>query len=104
MSFGISAANVESVMPSESRSLSNWSTRRVIVTCVLWLIGTPVLGTIGIILAGLLAAAFSGDQKLAFTARLDNWSLAWFLVPPLLLVAAWLWSKRSGARSNGTPV
>jgi hypothetical protein len=89
-------------MPSKTRSLSDWSTRRVIVACVLWLVGAPVLGTIGIILAGLIAAAFSGDQKLSFTARLDNWSLAWFLVPPLLLVAAWLWSRRSVGDSNRT--
>jgi hypothetical protein len=49
---------------------------------------------IGLLLAGLLAAAVSGDQKIAFTARLDNWSLAWFYVPPLLLLTAWLLSKR----------
>lgn len=77
--------------------LSTWSTRRVIVACVLWLVGAPVLGMIGLILAGLIAAAFSGDQKIAFTARLDNWSLAWFFVPPLLLVSSWLWSRRGGS-------
>jgi membrane protein implicated in regulation of membrane protease activity len=76
--------------------LSRWSTRRVIVACALWLVGAPVLATIGLILAGLVAAKFSGDQKIAFTARLDNWSLAWFFVPPLLLVSAWLWSRRRG--------
>ena len=65
------------------------------MACVLWLIGAPVLAALGLILAGLIAAGLSGDQKLAFTARLDNWSLAWFYVPPLLLVAAWLWAKRA---------
>ena len=60
----------------------------------MWLLGAPILAAIGLILAGLLAAALSGDTKIAFTARLDNWSLAWFYVPPLILVAAWLWSKR----------
>jgi hypothetical protein len=79
----------------DSLSLSKWSTRRVIVACVLWLVGAPVLATIGLILAGLVAAALSGDQKIGFTARLDSWSLAWFFVPPLLLVTAWLWSKRA---------
>jgi hypothetical protein len=57
-----------------------------------------VLVAVGLILAGLVAAAFSGDQKLAFSARLDNWSLAWFFVPPLVLVFVWLWAKR-GART-----
>jgi hypothetical protein len=84
-------------MASDPKSLSTWSTRRVIVACVLWLVGAPVLAAIGLILAGLVAAGLSGNQKLGFTARLDNWSLAWFFVPPLLLVAAWLWSK---ARSS----
>ena len=79
--------------------LSKWSTRRLIVACVLCTVGAPVLATLGLVLAGLVAAAFSGEQKLAFTARLDNWSLAWFYVPPLLLVIAWLWSKRE----NTTP-
>jgi membrane protein implicated in regulation of membrane protease activity len=77
-------------------SLSSWSTRRVIVACALWLVGAPVLATVGLILAGLVAAALSGDQRISFTASLDNWSLAWFFVPPLLLVSAWLWSKRRG--------
>ncbi|MFL5487385.1 MAG: hypothetical protein ACJ8AJ_02770 [Gemmatimonadaceae bacterium] len=75
--------------------LSSWSTRRVIVACIVWLLGAPVLATIGLILAGLVAAALSGDQKIGFTARLNNWSLGWLFVPPLLLVTAWLWSKRS---------
>jgi hypothetical protein len=66
---------------------------------VLWLVGAPVLLAIGLLLGGLLLAAISGDQKLGFTARLTNWSLAWFYVPPLLLVIAWLWSKRE----NTTP-
>ena len=76
------------------RSLATWSARRVIIACVLWLIGAPVLGTIGLILAGLVAAAFSGNQRLGFTARLDNWSLAWLFVPPLVLVGVWIWSRR----------
>lgn len=80
--------------PGKNSFLSTWSPRRVIVACALWLIGAPVLFTIGLIIAGLIAAGFSGDQKLGFVARLDNWSLAWFYVPPLLLVTAWLWSKR----------
>ena len=75
--------------------LSNWSTRRVIVACALWLVGAPVLAAAGLILAGLIAAALSGDTKIGFSASLDNWSLAWFFVPPLLLVSAWLYSKRT---------
>lgn len=79
--------------------LSKWSTRRVILACVLWVVGAPVLAMTGLILAGLLAAKFAGDQKIAFSASLDNWSLAWFYLPPLLLVIAWLWARRE----NTTP-
>jgi hypothetical protein len=81
-------------MDSDAKSLSQWSTRRVLVACALWLVGAPVLVAVGLILAGLIAAAFSGNQKLGFSASLDNWSLAWFLAPPLVLVCAWFWSKR----------
>jgi len=79
---------------SERQILSKWSTRQVIVACALWLLGAPVVATIGLILAGLVAAAISGDQKIGFTASLNSWSLAWFFVPPFLLVSAWLWSRR----------
>ena len=79
--------------------LSTWSTRRVIIACVLWVLGVPVLAAIGLVLGGLVAGAVSGNQTIALSASLNNWSLAWFCVPPLLLVIAWLWSKRE----NTTP-
>lgn len=75
-------------------SLAHWSTRRVIAACALWLIGAPVLAALGLILAGLVAAALSGDTEIGFSASLDKWSLAWFFVPPLLLVTAWLYSRK----------
>lgn len=81
-------------------SLSTWSARRVIVACALWVVGAPLLATLGLILAGLAAAAFSGGTHFSFTASLTNWSLAWFYVPPLLLVIAWLWSKRNAQSSE----
>ena len=81
--------------PRKFPFLSSWSARRVIAACALWLVGAPVLAALGLIVAGLVASALSGDQKLGFTAKLDNWSLAWFYVPPLLLLVAWLWSKRA---------
>src|SRR3954469_13338917 len=93
-SFGPSAAILEAIVNSDLKSLSRWSVRRIIVACVLWLLGAPVLAAIGLILAGLVAAPPSGDQKIGFTARLDNWSLAWLFLPPLLLVGGWLLSKR----------
>jgi len=64
------------------------------VACALWLVGAPVLAALGLILAGLIAAALSGDTRIAFTAQLNNWSLAWFYVPPLLLITVWLVAKR----------
>src|SRR3954470_425426 len=94
VSFDFLAANFRAIVNSDVKSLSKWSTRRIIVACVLWLLGAPVLAALGLILAGLVAATLSGDQKIGFTARLDNWSLALLFVPPVLLVGAWLWSKR----------
>ena len=76
------------------KSLASWSTRRVVVACVLWLVGAPVLAALGLVLAGLVLAGISGDQRVAFTARLSDWTLAWFYVPPLVLIAAWLWRGR----------
>ena len=77
------------------RSLATWSARRVMVAIVLWLVGAPVLAALGLVLAGLLLALISGDTRVAFTARLTDWSLAWFFVPPLMLIGAWLWSRRT---------
>jgi hypothetical protein len=76
------------------RELSSWTPRQVIVVCVLWLIGAPVLGAIGLILGGLVLAGFSGGQALGFTIRLSDWTWAWLFVPPIVLVTAWIWTQR----------
>jgi hypothetical protein len=76
------------------KELSGWSLRRVIVACVLWLLGAPVLGAIGLMLGGLVLATFSGRQAISFSVGLSNWSLAWLFLPPILLVAAWLRSRK----------
>ena len=76
------------------KGLSGWSLRRVIVACVLWLLGAPVLGAIGLMLSGLVLATFSGRQAISFSVGLSNWSLAWLFLPPILLVAAWLRSRK----------
>ena len=77
------------------RPLASWSARRVVAACVLWLVGAPVLASAGLVLAGLLMSQISGTQPVGFTARLSDWTLAWFFVPPLALVGAWLWSGRA---------
>lgn len=77
------------------KELSGWSLRRVIVACVLWLLGAPVLGAIGLMLGGLVLATFSGRQAISFSVGLSNWSLAWLFLPPILLVAAWLRSRKA---------
>ena len=76
------------------KPLASWSTRRVVVACVLWLVGAPVLAALGLVLTGLVLAGISGDQKVSFTVRLSDWTLAWFYVPPLVLIAARLWTGR----------
>ncbi|MGZ3435844.1 MAG: hypothetical protein ACXU9O_06205 [Gemmatimonadaceae bacterium] len=77
------------------RQISTWSTRRVIVACVLWLVGAPVLSAMGILLGGLVLAVFSGHQRIGFSVSLSNWFGAWLFLPPIALVAAWILSRRS---------
>jgi hypothetical protein len=73
--------------------LSSWSPRRVIVACVLWILGAPVVATIGL-LGGLVLAALSGRQPIGFTVRLTDWTAGWLFFPPIVLVGAWIWSRR----------
>lgn len=82
------------------KPLASWSTRRVVVACVLWLLGAPVLAALGLVLGGLVLAGASGDQHIAVTARLSDWTFAWFYVPPLVLIAAWLWSGRQAPHAD----
>jgi hypothetical protein len=76
------------------KELSNWSSRRVIVACVLWLLGAPVLAAIGVLLGGLVLAAFSGRQPIGFTVSLSNWSWAWLFLPPIVLTGAWIRTRK----------
>ena len=76
------------------RQISTWSTRRVIVACVLWLLGAPVLAAIGLMLGGLVLAALSGQQRIGFTVGISNWFGAWLFLPPIALVAAWMMSRK----------
>jgi membrane protein implicated in regulation of membrane protease activity len=84
------------------RQISNWSTRRVIVACALWLFGAPVLAAIGILVGGLVLAVFSGHQRIGFTVGLSNWFGAWLFLPPIALVAAWFLSRRRPNEAHGT--
>lgn len=77
------------------RQISTWSTRRVIVACVLWLLGAPALAAIGLLLGGLVLALFSGHQRIGFTVGLSNWFGAWLFLPPIALVAVWIMSRKA---------
>jgi hypothetical protein len=68
--------------------------RRVIVACVLWLVGAPVLAAIGLLLGGLVLALFSGHQRVGFTVSISNWFGAWLFLPPIAFLAAWVMSRR----------
>jgi hypothetical protein len=61
---------------------------------VIWLLGAPVLAAIGLLLGGLALAALSSGQHIGFSVSLNNWSLAWLFLPPVILVVAWLASKK----------
>jgi hypothetical protein len=87
---------METSNPGQARSLSSWSARRVILACTLWLLGAPVLAAIGLILGGLVLGLLSGTRKISLTAHLTGWATGtWLFVPPIALVAAWLWNRRS---------
>ena len=73
--------------------LSSWSPRRVIVACLLWIIGAPVATAIGLLL-GLILAGLSGPHSIAFEVKLTNWTTGLLFVPPIVLVGAWIWSRR----------
>lgn len=83
------------------RELSRWSTRRVIWACVLWLVGAPVATAVGLILGGLVLAGLSGDTRVQVSASLNNLVLGWLFLPPILLVAAWIWAR--GRMNRPTP-
>jgi hypothetical protein len=75
---------------SRLRDLSQWSTRRVIAACALWLVGAPVAMALGLVLAGLVLARLSGKTSIALRAEITNLALGWLFLPPVLLVAAWV--------------
>lgn len=75
------------------RDLSQWSTRKVILACVLWLIGAPVVAALGLVLAGLVLAALSGKTPIRLGAEITNLALGWLFLPPVLLVSAWIWAR-----------
>jgi hypothetical protein len=77
------------------RLLSSWSPRRLIVACVLWLLGAPVVGAIGLLLGGLVLTLLSGPLSIGLQVRFTNWVGAWLFLPPAILVTAWIWSRRS---------
>ena len=75
------------------KDLSQWSTRKVIWACVLWLIGAPVAAALGLVLSGLVLAGLSGKTQVQLQASITNLALGWLFLPPALLVSAWVWSK-----------
>ena len=76
------------------KELSSWSSRRVLAASVLWLLGAPVLAAIGLLLGGLVLAAFSGRQPIGFSVSLTNWTAGWLFFPPIVLVGVWIRSRR----------
>ena len=60
-----------------------------------------MLAAIGLLLGALVLALLSGHQRISLNASLSNWTLAWFYVPPLVLLAFWLASRRQAASERG---
>jgi hypothetical protein len=81
------------------KELSSWTPRRVIWACVMWLLGAPVLGALGLILGTMTLAGLSGRQRIGLTVKITDLSAAWLFLPPIILVGAWIWSRTRKRRS-----
>jgi hypothetical protein len=80
---------------ASARRISTWTARRVLVACVLWMLGAPVFGALGLLLGGLVVGMLSGSQKYSFHVSLTGWATGiWLFVPPAALVGLWLWSRK----------
>jgi len=82
------------------KDLSSWSPRRVVWACLLWLVGSPIVGAVGLVLGAAALAAFSGKQPIGVSVSVSNVSLGWLFLPPIILVGLWIWSRRRIHRSD----
>jgi ABC-type uncharacterized transport system permease subunit len=85
------------------KELASWTPRRVVWACVLWLLGAPVIGALGLILGGLTLAALSGKQSIGVSVHLSDFTIGWVLVPPMILVGGWIWSRAQQPRRLEPP-
>jgi hypothetical protein len=77
--------------PPAVRRISTWTSGRVFVACVLWMLGAPILAALGLVLGGLVVGRLSGSKNYSFHVSLTGWATgAWLFVPPIVLVGAWL--------------
>jgi hypothetical protein len=62
----------------------------------LWLVGAPLLAAIGLLLGAGVFYRFSGKTAISVSVNLTGWgTFPWFFVPPIILIAAWLWNRRA---------
>jgi hypothetical protein len=60
------------------------------------MVGAPVFGAVGLLLGAAVIGKLSGSQKFSFTVSLTGWATGvWLLVPPIVLVGTWLWSRKA---------
>jgi len=89
--------------PVKARRISSWAPGHVFLACVLWILGAPVLAALGLVLGGLVVGKLSGPQNYSFHLSLTSWALGvWLFVPPIALVAAWLWARKREGEPDGT--
>jgi hypothetical protein len=84
------------------RRISTWAPGHVFIACVVWLLGAPVLAALGLLLGGAVLGKFSGSHKFSFTVSLTGWATGvWLFVPPIVLVGAWLLTRKKPDDPNG---
>ena len=88
-----------------ARRIAAWTPRRVVVTALLWVVASPILASLGLVLGGIVLALISGGQRFTFAISLNGWATGlWLLGPPVLLFAPWLMARGDSGRDTPKPV
>lgn len=83
------------------RSLASWRARHVALACALWLLLAPLLVGLGLVLAGRVLEILDGGRDIAMALTINGWiAVAGWVLPPGVLVAAWLRARSRAARDT----
>jgi hypothetical protein len=88
-----------------ARRIASWTPGRVVVAAILWIVATPILASLGLVLGGIVLALISRGQRFTFAVSLNGWATGlWLLGPPVLLLGAWLVARADDGRGTPKPL